>query len=237
MRARIIGKYGPYPPTGGGTSAYALEVADSKILLDCGTGTVRALSAEIATFSAVIITHFHPDHICDLPLLGQTFSMIFPGKTIPVYAPQEPKAAYEYLDSLPGLALYEIKEDQQLTIGQAKIEFFSMQHPIQTFGVRISHDKKVFAYTGDTVVNSKLPKLLENADCALCDAAFLQDTLPEFPAHMCAKEAAVQAREANVKKLYLTHLPPNSCENYWEQEAAAEFSPCSIVQEGEVIDV
>jgi ribonuclease BN (tRNA processing enzyme) len=51
--------------------ALSSYLVDEKILFDCGGGTVRRLietGANISKINTLIISHFHGDHVTDLPL-------------------------------------------------------------------------------------------------------------------------------------------------------------------------
>ncbi len=63
-------------------------------------------------------------------------------------------------------------------------------------------------YTGDTRPTTRTVEIARNADVLIHDASFKED-LKEWAiesGHSTAKEAAEVAREANVRKLILTHI-------------------------------
>ena len=65
MRLTVLGCSGPYPAADVGTSGYLLTSNDTNLLLECGCGVVPKLWRAIkpGQLSAVVLTHFHFDHI------------------------------------------------------------------------------------------------------------------------------------------------------------------------------
>ena len=68
MKITIIGCDGAYPRVNGATSAYLIEDKKTKILLDCGSGSIARLQNHInlSELNGVIISHYHRDHYADL---------------------------------------------------------------------------------------------------------------------------------------------------------------------------
>ncbi|MCA8979074.1 MAG: ribonuclease Z, partial [Planctomycetes bacterium] len=71
----VLGAGSALPRSGYGPSAHLLRHAslDGPLLLDCGSGTIRALDAQdvtLAELRRVVVTHFHVDHCLDLAALA-----------------------------------------------------------------------------------------------------------------------------------------------------------------------
>ncbi|MEZ0476929.1 MBL fold metallo-hydrolase [Luteimonas sp. B3_2_R+30] len=68
---QVLGSGGPMHGQGRGSAAYLLwSMGRPSILIDVGGGTTVALAragVEAAQLDAVLISHFHPDHVSDLP--------------------------------------------------------------------------------------------------------------------------------------------------------------------------
>ena len=90
MRLTVLGCFGPYPPPRGATSGYLDEAGGARFAMDLGTGCLAALTAltEPADLDAVILSHWHYDHCCDLlPLIYRLGAL---GRTLTVYGPEDP---------------------------------------------------------------------------------------------------------------------------------------------------
>ena len=71
----------------------------------------------------------------------------------------------------------------------------------------------------------------------LADAAFLQDEWNEKLPHMSAMGAAQMAKDAEAKKLYLTHLPVSHAPETLEKEAKTIMNDALAVKPGMVISL
>ena len=72
MKLTTIGCWGGYPYKDTGTTSYLITAENGfQLLMDVGSRAVNELEKEISPLDvdAVIISHYHPDHIADLGLL------------------------------------------------------------------------------------------------------------------------------------------------------------------------
>ena len=68
MKLTVLGCLGAYPYEGQGTSSYLLQADGFNLLLDAGSSTLVELEKELdpLDLDAVILSHYHHDHIADL---------------------------------------------------------------------------------------------------------------------------------------------------------------------------
>ncbi len=81
----LLGCGGTQPLPDRALSALCLTVGGSSLLIDCGEGTqaaARRWGVSIFKIDAVLLTHFHGDHIFGLPGLWQTMAAL--GRTAPL---------------------------------------------------------------------------------------------------------------------------------------------------------
>ena len=232
MKLHIIGKYGPYPKRGKGTSSYLVEAEGKRILLDCGAGAASFLGEEAAGLDCVVLSHLHPDHICDLLLLDQAIRMQAPGRRVDLYLPQVAGSVHGLLRSLEGFSPIPVEGECSFDRKELVLRFWPLTHPVPSYGVSLEAGGRRLAYTGDTTLDSRIVKLLAGADAALMDAAFTRETLPPNPAHLWAEQCGRYAREAGVGRLFLSHIHPLVDEAVVEAEAAEAFSGAQVVREG-----
>jgi ribonuclease BN (tRNA processing enzyme) len=114
-----------------------------------------------------------------------------------------------------------------------------VNHPVETYGVRLDHEGRVLAYSSDTAPCDSLVRLAQGADAFLCEASYLDgaDNPPDL--HLTGGEAGEVATKAGVGRLLLTHLVAawGSESATYESAAAAFAGPVEIVRPGARYDV
>lgn len=213
MELKVLGYYGGYPYNGVGTSSYLLTSGDYHLLLDCGSGALLALEKELdpLQLDAVLLTHYHHDHIADLGVL-QYYWQLHQGTKkepiLPIYGHLQDPLHFGAL-TLPGVTQgFGYQEDTVLAVGPFKITFKRTIHPVPAFATRIEEvaTGQVLVFTADTAYFPALADFARKADLLMTDTNFLQDKTGKI-AHMTTKQSATLAADSQVKQLLLTHLP------------------------------
>lgn len=193
-------------------SGYLLQLGNSNVWLDAGAGTWRNLLGHMdyEDLSAVVLSHRHPDHTTDVfqAYHARVYGQKPPLPKIPLWAPQET------IDRLRGFAevddafeMHAAAGGDEIEFAGARFSFHHMAHPAETVGVRVEYEGGVFAYSADTGPGGDLVSLTKDADLFICEATF-QDHDGPWEGHLHARDAATIARQNNVARLVLTHLPP-----------------------------
>ncbi|EHJ53306.1 MBL fold metallo-hydrolase [Streptococcus macacae] len=216
MKLTTLGCWGAYPYKDGGTTSYLLTGEDGfQLLIDAGSRAVTELEKEISPLDldAVIISHYHPDHVADLGVLRHYFQLypkhLWEPKVLPIYGHDED--AYEFakltLEGVSKGSAYDVDGLEQ--IGPFDITFIKTVHPVPCYAFRIVERKtgQVFVFTGDTGYFEGLAEFVTGADLFLADV-YLYEGNENHPAHLTTKEAGQIASAAGVKRLVLTHMPP-----------------------------
>lgn len=204
-------------------AGHLVEAGTVRLLLDCGNGVVHRM-AELGTdwgsITHVAITHFHADHIADLPMLifawrwGQ-----LPPRTQPItiIGPVGIQALLEKFAAAfgtwvidPGypVVVQEMAAGTQLILGENEVALASTQvpHTAESVAYSVVHEGKRLVYTGDT---SFSPPLGEWA--AGCDVFLSECSLPDalaIPEHLTPRQTGALAAVAQPACLVLTHLYP-----------------------------
>lgn len=244
MKLTVLGIYAPYPPAGGATSGYILSGGKTNILLDCGSGAISRLQEfmEIDDIEAVFLSHLHGDHAADMAVLRYMYGYrknfgIGTKERVTIYAPSEPEREYAYLKSVRFFNVKVISHGMEARVGETALKFFKMEHPYPGFGVRVECEGKVFAYSGDTVMNENIAPMIKDADLFLCDSSFLEADKQPGSTHLSAAEAARLCRETRVKRLLLTHrLAHYGDYTRHLAEARAIFSNAATAEERQVYE-
>ncbi len=249
MKLTIVGCAGSFPRADAACSAYLLEADGFRLLLDMGNGALGALQRHIGLFDldALLVSHLHGDHCFDACtyVVARRYCQEAPLPTIPLYAPAGTldrfSRAYEVQ---PGNAkLEDVYEERALApgaldIGPFRLTVDRMNHPVETFGVRVEHDGSTLAYSADSGPTAALEGLARGVDVFLCEATFsdLQANPPDL--HLTGGEAGRFATLAGVGQLLLTHLTTWSDPRLTHEAAAGAYDgPTRIVASGETYDI
>ena len=248
MRLTVLGCAGSFPGPESACSAYLVEAEGFRLLIDFGSGSLSALQryAGIGAVDAILLTHLHCDHMLDACtyVVVRRYAPGGPLPPLPVYAPmgaaERISAAYS-AENEPVDDVYTFYGLQPGTfpIGPFTVTADRVNHPIETYGVRVEHNGGVLAYSSDTAPCDALLRLAQGADLFLCEASYL-DGVPNPPdLHLTGGEAGEAATKADVGKLLLTHLVPAWCSEASTVEAAtAAFAgPVEVVRPGARYDL
>jgi ribonuclease BN (tRNA processing enzyme) len=246
MRLTVLGCAGSFPGPESACSAYLVEAQGFRLLIDFGSGSLSALQrySDMESIDAIMITHLHCDHMLDACsyIVVRRYAPDGPRPPIPVYAPmgaaERISAAYS-AENEPVDDVYTFYGLQPGTfpIGPFTVTVDRVNHPIETYGVRLEHDGKVLAYSADTAPCEALIRLAQGADAFLCEASYLDgvDNPPDL--HLTGREAGEHAAKAGVGTLLVTHVPPWTDAAQARDEAAAAFDGrTELVTAGAVYD-
>lgn len=231
MQVTVLGCHGPYPCAGGATSGYLIQNGEQSLLMDCGSGVLGRLMAlcDPAALSGVLLSHLHFDHMSDM--LTLRYYLEAHGRALTVYVPPE--------DDSPQLALLRAASafsvqpyPEEIDMAGLKITSCPVRHPVPCRALRLTDGKKTLVYSGDSNTCEALAPFAKDADALLCDAAFLMREWREKAPHMSARHAAELAKEAGVKRLYLTHLPVRHAPETMQEEALQVFPDAFAVSPG-----
>ncbi len=213
----------------------AVEDEQGFFLIDCGDSPLlRPQRAGLAPerLRGLIITHFHPDHVCTVPILLMNIWLLGRADPLPVYGLQDAVERFNAMmdlfrwDEWPGLfpipchAVPEevgavVLEDDDIRIIGAPVE-----HLVPTMGLRIENKRSggVVAYSSDTAPCDAVVTLARDADVLIHEAA--KNTL----GHSSAAQAGEIARRAGARRLVLIHYRPTPRKyDRWIEEATATF--------------
>ena len=230
MELKIIGCTGSFAGPESPASCYLLSSEDEhgrtwRVLLDMGSGSLGEIQKHVnlSDIDAVLISHLHPDHCVDLAgfyIAARWDPRGWQGGRISVWAPS---GMSTYLAQTHSMASAEILKDQMdfhdwspevpVTIGPLTIEPYLVLHPIDgPYALRVTErgasGEKVLVYSGDSDACEGLTRAAWHADLFLCEAAYMEgrdDSIRGI--HLTGARAGETARDAQVRRLLLTHLP------------------------------
>ncbi len=225
MKISFLGTNGWYDTKTGNTTCTLLKTRNYNIVLDAGNGIYK-LDQYIKNKNPVylFLSHFHVDHISGLHILNK-FNF---KQGINIYGPPGTKDALNRIINKPytvPFAKLEFKvKVHELTEGLHKIPFTLISKPLihstTCFGYRFELNNKIIAYCTDTGICENAIELAKNADILITECSFkIGQSNPEWP-HLNPEDAAQIAKEANAKKLVMTHFDANNYKTLKERELA-----------------
>lgn len=231
MKLTVVGYWGGFPFQEGASSCYLLEKDGFTLVIDLGSGALSQLQRyiDIPELDAVILSHYHHDHMADVGVLQYarvTYAYVEGLKDIlPIYGHVEDKAKFNALthDFTSGVA-YHPKE--QLTVGPFQITFLRTEHNVPCFGMRITDGQHTLVYTADTAYKDEWIPFAQEVDLLITDCNFYakQHEQAERAGHMTSQQGALIAEQAQVKELILSHLPQFGDHQQLLKEAKEVFS-------------
>ena len=247
MKLKVLGVKSPYGTEAHNCPGFLITEGNTKILLDCGSGTHKLLNfpSDLNNLS-VIISHLHRDHYNDIYNI-QYSAFVYHNqkimeKPVDVYLPTTPKNKHEdVIEEEYSFANYHtINKETTLKIGDIDVSFCPTDHQIETYAVKLSCGGKTIVYTADTSFSAKdrLVQFAKNADLLISESSLLTSYgFPEINSHLTAKQAAIIAKEANVEGLMLTHFWPEELPEKYVEEAKSTFHKVIAANEGQIIDL
>ena len=219
MKLTVIGCAGTFPGPDSACSSYLLEHDGFRLLIDAGNGSTGPLQRVTGLLGpdAILISHLHGDHYLDLVTYTYARRYHPSGRPqrLPVYGPSDIKhhvasAFGRPVDDLLA-EVYDFRAvpgPGELEIGPFTLQLDRVNHPVETYGMRISDGSHTLAYSADTGVCDELVELARGVDLFLCEASYLDGDNNPPDVHLTGKEAAEHAKRAEVGRLVLTHLVP-----------------------------
>jgi ribonuclease Z len=241
MDVILLGTGSPLPSPNRAGPATLVRAGAVNLLADAGRGVVMRLAAVgvgPAALSAVLLTHMHSDHICDLnDVITSHWVMNTAPTPLKVFGPKGAKALIEAtlamlafdvkyridhhddLNAGPIIETVELEPSDSFTVGDCAITAYQTDHsPVfPTLGYRIEQAGGVVALAGDTVPCAGLDALCKDADIYV-QTVIRDDLVKRVPLqrlrdildyHSTVEQAAQTAERAGVRTLMLTHYVPN----------------------------
>ncbi|OIJ10548.1 hypothetical protein BKP37_18630 [Anaerobacillus alkalilacustris] len=213
MKLTIVGHWGAFPEVGEATSCYLLEHDGFRLLVDCGSGALSQLQhyCSLADLDAVIISHYHHDHIADIGslqysrLVDQQLNRT--NQPLSFYAHAYDQKEFQKLAKPPHVLSFIYNEKAESKIGPFRITYLETNHKAKCFAMRFEVAGKSIVYSADSSYKEAFIEFAKDTDLFICETSFYANQDGKPYGHMNSLDAATIARNSSVKKLILTHLP------------------------------
>lgn len=227
MKLTILGSGTVDPRPHRACSGYFLETASERIVFDLGNGTVRRaqeFGLPLSKARRLFFSHLHPDHTSDLvPYLFARKHALppwSPDAQVTLYGPPGftgfLEAVFAAWPSIrPNGGMVEVCEMSErggvvFEDGEYRVEAVRVEHgDMLAYGFRVLEGGRIFAYSGDTKLCTGVKQVAQSADLFVCECScFPAGCEPLYcrDVHLSWEDVAEICREAEVKRVVLTHL-------------------------------
>lgn len=225
IEVTVLGCSGTYAAPGNACSGYLVRSGGVTVLLDAGPGTLANLQCHVPVtgVDAVVVSHVHPDHWLELPVLRNALRYVHRRSGLPLYTTREVLDAADHLAAGGVASTFrprELTDGSEFSVGPLRFRTSRTDHPPETLAVWMSDGDVTVAYTADTGPGWSVAEFGQGIDLVLSEATFLTvgpeeaDVAaggpPSRPLHLTAAEAGRLARDAGARRLVLTHLLPTT---------------------------
>lgn len=190
MKVTLLGTGSPLPSATCAGPSSLVQAGGLNLLVDTGRGVIMRLVGAMVPppmVNAVLLTHLHSDHICDLNDVITTRWIASPAATpLPIYGPVGTKKMVDGLIAMLSqdegyrldhhndlraaggmkVEVHELNAGESFNLGDVKISVHETDHrPVApTIGFRIEHEGKIAALAGDTIPCQGLYDMCQDAD-------------------------------------------------------------------------
>ena len=202
------------------TTMLALTDAGSTLVIDCGGDVVQRMLAagiDLRTFTALLLTHEHIDHVGGFPLFMEKMWLAGRRQPLPVHgiarALDQARRCFATFDTSGWEGMPEVdwqpfplEEDAAVLEDDSwRVTAAPARHAKPCAAFRIEHRPtgRVVVFSADTEPVPEVARLARGADVLVHEAT------GGVGGHSTAAEAGGIAADAGVGRLLLVHLPPD----------------------------
>lgn len=221
MRLTFLGTGSAMPTGERFQTGLLLSAGDDRLLVDCGSGTLHGLARTETGYEGVgtiLLTHHHLDHVSDLlPLMKARW--LAGEEALTVVGPPGTPALVEdlldvhgYMQGRLDVTLRAVDPGTETAVGGFDVDSVETRHSMDCLAYRFSHTDAPgdVAFSGDSEAFPALASFADGAAVCVHDCSFPDDVdVSNHPTPTALGRAFAEA-DAEVGRLYLTHLYPHT---------------------------
>lgn len=222
MDVTILGSGTLVPDDDHRSAAHLVRAEGALVLMDCGSGTVHGMARHRVPWrrlSHLVLSHFHTDHVGDVPALLWAFRHGAPGRTAPlrVVGPGGTRGLLEVMARAfgpfvldPGFPVEVIEVSPGVPWtepdGRFELGVHATVHTEESVAFRLEAGLGTVGYTGDAGPDPDLFRFFRGSDVLISECCTPDP--PSMDTHLTPSGVARMGREAQPGILVTTHVYP-----------------------------
>ena len=224
MNLTVLGGSAAGPNTGMGCAGFLVQHNQTSVVLDLGPDTLLELRKhiDIRDLSAIVVSHYHLDHVLDLGALRYllAYGSTHASRRIDLLVPPGSLASFALWGRTFGhetgldfwqdsFAIREYSPIEGITVSDLTIGLAPTVHSAQGWAMKVvAPTGQSLGYTADTGPAANLAGHFRDVDLIIAEATEGGNQVDDDPlrGHLTAREAGKLARDAGAKRLVLTHM-------------------------------
>lgn len=194
----------------------ALLIPELGLMFDAGSSVFRVASRLTSPELDLFLSHAHLDHVLGLTILlvpmlkGEITRCRIHAEPPVIEAVKSHLFATQIFPVLPEFEFISLADRVPIAGGRAEITSHPLRHPGGSRGFLLHFEGRRLAYITDTTPDGSYTEFIRGADVLIHECNF-PDEMAQWcqpTGHSHTSIVARLAREANVGRLYLTHIDP-----------------------------
>ncbi|HUX21616.1 MAG TPA: MBL fold metallo-hydrolase [Spirochaetia bacterium] len=214
MKIAFLGTACAEPTAENGYTSFLLEVGGRLVLVDASGNPVQAIlraGRDPMSLDAVVLTHYHADHVGGFPSLLQTLGCLGRRNDLTIICSKTTehhvRAFTDAIDIHPDDIGFGFPFCDGLDDGLLQVSLMDGMHSVPSSMVLLEDDDGKLFYTSDTEYNPSVALAAHGCRCLIHEATFSHRHLgaPGTRGHSSAYQAGQTASAAGVESLLLCH--------------------------------
>ncbi len=218
MKTMFFGTSCAVPTADNGHTSFLIAAGERLLLVDASGNPVQAIlkaGQDPTELDALVLTHYHADHMSGLPALLQTLGCMKRSKDLTIISDETTRSkarrvmeVYEITDKSLG---FSVPFASELHFPGGNLTLTPGRHSVPSSMIRVQELSAVLFYTSDTSYNQEVSEIARGCSLLIHEATTAHETISDLEkdGHSSAYQAGLTAAASNASVLFLCHVWEN----------------------------